>query len=160
MVNYYAGSPAALPVLERQISGYPPASGSRNILTWTSPYRLFLVASSLSPHMARFIARPVGRPRFCLRGSLGLAVGLPIKWPVALPSSAAGPSCWRSSYYSSSHRRSSHRGSGLSESDSHESSYCRLTHRWSTIIGRAVGGAMSRKGKIALEKGRMTDWLV
>ena len=41
------------------------------------PCCLFLVASSLSPHLARFLARPVGRPHFCSAGSLtvGLAIG-------------------------------------------------------------------------------------
>ena len=36
-----------------------------------------LVASSLSPHLARFLARPVGRPRFRFVGSwiVGLAMG-------------------------------------------------------------------------------------
>ena len=38
---------------------------------------LFLVASSLSPHLARFLARLVGRSRFRLARSLtvGLAIG-------------------------------------------------------------------------------------
>ena len=49
MVNYHAGSPAALSTPERQISGYPPASGSKTTLTWIPPCRLFLVASFLSP---------------------------------------------------------------------------------------------------------------
>ena len=41
------------------------------------PYCLFFVASSLLPHLARFLARPVGRFCFCLAGSLtvGLAIG-------------------------------------------------------------------------------------
>ena len=41
------------------------------------PCCLFLVASSLSPHLAHFLARPVGRPRFCFAGSwiVGLAMG-------------------------------------------------------------------------------------
>ena len=69
MVNYYAGSPAALPVLGRQISGYPPDSGSRSTLTRTPPFRLFLVASSLLPHLARCIACPVGCPCFRFAGS-------------------------------------------------------------------------------------------
>ena len=96
------------------------------------PCRFFLVASSLSPHLAHFIVRPVSRSRFCLRGSLGLAVGLIIKWPAVLPSSAMGPSRQKLSYRKSSHQRSSHRGSGLSESDYCESSYCKSTHRRST----------------------------
>ena len=55
---------------------------------------LFLVTSSLSPHLARFLAYLFAdRPCFRLRGSMGLAVGLAIKWPAALPFSAAGPSC-------------------------------------------------------------------
>ena len=88
------------------------------------------------PHLTRFVARLfAGRPRFRLRGSVGLAVGLAIKWPAALPSSAAGPSRRRSSYRRSSHRRSSHRGSGPSESDYRESSYRRSTHRGSTHRG-------------------------
>ena len=58
------------------------------------------------PHLTRFVARLfAGRPRFRLRGSVGLAVGLAIKWPAALPSSAAGPSHQRSSYCRSSHWR-------------------------------------------------------
>ena len=79
MVNYYAGSPAALPAPGRQISGYLPASGSRTTLTRISLYCLFLVASSLSPlfyclflvasslslHLARFLARFAGR--LCFR---------------------------------------------------------------------------------------------
>ena len=36
------------------------------------------IASSLSPHLVRFLARPVGRPCFYLRSSLGLTVGLAI----------------------------------------------------------------------------------
>ena len=49
MVNYYAGSPAALIALGRQISDYPPAFGSRTTLTRILPYHLFLVTSSLLP---------------------------------------------------------------------------------------------------------------
>ena len=45
IVNYYAGSLAALPALRRQISGYPPASYSRTALTWIPPYCLFFVVS-------------------------------------------------------------------------------------------------------------------
>ena len=48
IVNYHTGSPA-LPAPGKQISGYPPASGSRTTLTRIPPYHLFLVASSLSP---------------------------------------------------------------------------------------------------------------
>ena len=38
---------------------------------------LFLIASSLLPHLVRFLARPVGCSRFYLAGSLtiGLAIG-------------------------------------------------------------------------------------
>ena len=144
MVNYHAGSLVALPAPGRQIFGYPPAYGSRTTLTWSPPCRLylsplpcrpFLVASSLSPHLARFIAFPVGCPCFYLRGSVDLAVDLAIRWSAALPSSAARPSCRRSSYRRSSHCRSSHCGSGLSESDYCESSYCKLTHRKSIYCG-------------------------
>ena len=41
------------------------------------PYCLFFVTSFLSSHLARFLARLVGRPRFCLAGSLtiGLVIG-------------------------------------------------------------------------------------
>ena len=56
MVNYHAGSPA-LPAPGRQISGYPPASGSRTTLTRIPLCHLFLIASFLSPHLARFLAR-------------------------------------------------------------------------------------------------------
>ena len=62
---HYSGSPA-LPTPERQIFGYPPASGSRIALTWIPPCCLFLVASS---YLACFLARLVGRPCFCLAGS-------------------------------------------------------------------------------------------
>ena len=41
-------------------------------------YCLFFVASSLSPHLARFLVRFVGRPRFYFRESVGLTVGLAI----------------------------------------------------------------------------------
>ena len=91
MVNYHAGFPAALSAPGRQISGYPPVSGSRTTLTQIPschfflvassllllPCRLFLVVSSLSPHLARFLAHPVGRPCFCFAGSgiVGLAMG-------------------------------------------------------------------------------------
>ena len=76
MVNYHAGS-LALPAPGRQISGYPPASGSRTTLTRIPPCRLFLVASSLSPLPCRlFLVASLGallfagRPRFRLAGSL------------------------------------------------------------------------------------------
>ena len=77
MVNYHAGSPT-LPAPRRQISGLLPASSSRTTLTRIPPCRLFLVASSLSPHLARFLARFAGRPRFRFRGLVGLTVGLAI----------------------------------------------------------------------------------
>ena len=89
------------------------------------PCRLFFVASSLLPHLTCFIARPIGCPRFCLRGSVGLAVGLAIKWSAALPSSAAGLS----------RRRSSYCRLRPSESDYRESSYRKSTHRRSTHHG-------------------------
>ena len=77
--NYHASSPAAPFAPGRQISGYPPASGSRTTLTRIPPCRLFLVASSLSPHciLVRFVAHPVGCPRFCFVGSwvVGLTMG-------------------------------------------------------------------------------------
>ena len=69
MVNYHAGSPT-LPAPGRQISGYPPASGSRTTLTRIPPCRLFFVASSLLPHLARFLARSVDRPHFRFAESL------------------------------------------------------------------------------------------
>ena len=89
--------------------------------------KLTWIPSLLSyPHLTRFVARLfAGRPRFRLRGSVGLAVGLAIKWPAALPSSAAGLSCRRLSYY----------GSGPLESDYRESNYCRSTHCESTHRG-------------------------
>ena len=43
IVNYHAGSPTLL-ALERQISGYLPASGSRTTLTRIPSCYLFLVA--------------------------------------------------------------------------------------------------------------------
>ena len=49
MGNYPAGSPAALPAPGKQISSYPPASGSRTTLTRIPLCRLFFVASSLLP---------------------------------------------------------------------------------------------------------------
>ena len=41
------------------------------------PCRHFFIASSLWPYLARFLTRPVGRPCFCLAGSLtvGQAIG-------------------------------------------------------------------------------------
>ena len=100
------------------------------------PCCLFLVVSSLSPYLTRFLTRLfASHPRFRLKGSVSLAVGLAIKWPAALPSSTAGPSCRRLSYHRSSYRRSSHRGSGSSESDYCKSNYCRSTHCMSTHCG-------------------------
>ena len=77
MVNYHIGSPTALPAPGRQIFGYPPTSGSKTILTRILLCRLFLVASSLLPHLAHFLARPVGRLCFRLTGNwiVGLAIG-------------------------------------------------------------------------------------
>ena len=89
------------------------------------PCCLFLVASFLLPHLARFIVRLIGCLCFYLRGSVDLAVGLAIKWPAALPSSTAGSSCQRLSY----------RRSRPLESDNRESSYCRSTHCRSTHRG-------------------------
>ena len=125
MVNYHTCFPAVLPTPGRQISGYPPTSGSKTTLTQIPLCRFFFVTSSLSPHLARFIAHPVGCPYFRLRDSVGLAVGLAIKWLAALPSNAVEPSCRRSSYYRSR----------PSESDYRKSSYCRSTHRRSTYRG-------------------------
>ena len=56
MVNYHAGSPA-LPAPGRQISGYPPASGSKTTLTRIPPCYLFLIASSLLPLPCRLTWR-------------------------------------------------------------------------------------------------------
>ena len=44
MVNYHAGF-LTLPAPRKQISGYPPASGSRTVLTQISPCRLFFITS-------------------------------------------------------------------------------------------------------------------
>ena len=76
IVNYHASS-LTLPAPGRQISDYLPASGSRTALTRIPPCRLFLVASSLSLHLVRFLARHVGCPRFCFARSwiVGLAMG-------------------------------------------------------------------------------------
>ena len=74
MVNYHARSPALL-AQGRQISGYPPASGSRTTLTWIPPCHLVFVTSSLSPHLARFFARFfAGCPCFRLAGSLTVGI--------------------------------------------------------------------------------------
>ena len=44
------------------------------------PCHLFFVASSLSPHLMRFLARLfASHPRFRFRGLVGLTVGLAIK---------------------------------------------------------------------------------
>ena len=77
MVNYHGGSPAALPAPRRQISGYPLAFDSRTTLTRIPLYRLFFVASFLSPHLARFLAHFAGYPCFRFAGSwiIGLAMG-------------------------------------------------------------------------------------
>ena len=59
------------------------------------PCRLFLVASPFSSHLARFLARPVDRPCFCLRGSVGLTVGLAISGVVSMAGEVAvGLSGW------------------------------------------------------------------
>ena len=41
----------------------------RTVLTRIPSCCLYLVASFLLPHLARFLARLVGRPRFCFAGS-------------------------------------------------------------------------------------------
>ena len=51
------------------------------------PYWLefLLVSSSLLPHLAHFLARPfASRPRFRLKGSIGLTVGLAIDGAVSI----------------------------------------------------------------------------
>ena len=53
------------------------------------PYRLFLVAFSLSPHLASFLAHPVGRPHFHLRDLVGLTVGLAIGDAVSIAGEVA-----------------------------------------------------------------------
>ena len=53
MVNYYTSFLAALSTPGRQISGYPPASSSRIILTWILLYCLFFVVSFLLPLFCR-----------------------------------------------------------------------------------------------------------
>ena len=63
------------------------------------PCCLFLVASFLSPHLAyvlvRFVARPVGRPRFRFRGSVGLTMDLAIGSAVSIVGEVAvGLSEW------------------------------------------------------------------
>ena len=70
----YTGS-SALSAPGRQISSYPPASGSRTALTRIPLCRLFLVASF---YLARFLARLVGRSCFRFRDWVGLTVGLAI----------------------------------------------------------------------------------
>ena len=80
---HHVGSPT-LPPPGRQISGYPPASSSRTVLTRIPFCCLFFVASPLSPHLARFLARSVGRPCFCLRDPVGLTVGLAIGGTVSM----------------------------------------------------------------------------
>ena len=90
------------------------------------------------PHLMRFVACSfASRPRFCLRSSLGLAVGLAIKWLAALPSSAGGPSCRKSSYRRSSHRRSSHCGSEPSELEPSGASHrrCNVNKRYENCFG-------------------------
>ena len=92
MVNYHAGSPAALPAPRRQISGYPPASGSRTTLTRIPPYRLFLVASSLSTlPCCLFLVASSLLPLSCcffLVASLGVLLSascrLPLLWIIGM----------------------------------------------------------------------------
>ena len=84
-----------LPVLRRQISDYLPASDPRTTLTRIPLYRLFLVASSLLPHLAHFLAGPEDCLCFCLRGSVGLVVGLAIGDAVSMAGEVAvGLSGW------------------------------------------------------------------
>ena len=93
--NYHAGSPAALLAPEKQISGYPPAFDSITTLIWISLCRLFFVASSLSPHLARFSVCPDGRPCFRFRDLVGLTVGLAINDAVSMAREVAvGLSGW------------------------------------------------------------------
>ena len=69
-IHQNAGS-STLPAPGRQISGLLPASGFIENQTDSD--------SSLSPHLARFVARLfAGCPRFRLKGSVGLIVGLAI----------------------------------------------------------------------------------
>ena len=71
------------------------AFGYITTLTWILPCYLFLVASSLSPYLARFLVRPVGSPRFRLKGSVGLIVGLAIGGAVLIVGEVAvGLSGW------------------------------------------------------------------
>ena len=94
MVNYYAGS-LILPAPGRQISGPPPASGSRTALTRIPPCHLFLVTSSLSLHLARFLSRPDGCSHFRFRGLVGLTMGLAIGGAVLMAEEVAvGLSGW------------------------------------------------------------------
>ena len=158
MVNYFAGSPATLPMPRRQISNYPPASSFRTTLTLTPLCCLFLIASSLSPHLARFIARSVGHFCFRLRGSMGLTIGLAIKWPAALLFNAAEPSCWRSSYRRSSHQSSSHCRSGPLESEYLKWSYHRSTHRGSTHRGLSHRRCDVNKRQGYFGGRKMMDW--
>ena len=109
------------------------------LLTLLKTKLIWIPSLSSYPHLMRFIARLfAGRPRFCLRSSVGLVVGLAIKWPAALPSSVGGPSRRRSSYRRSSHRRSSHRGSGPLELEQSEASYrrCDVNKRHKDCFGR------------------------
>ena len=52
-------------------------------------YRLFLVASFLSPHLACFLAHFAGRPRFRFRGLVDLTVGLAIGGAISIRSKVA-----------------------------------------------------------------------
>ena len=63
------------------------------------PCHLFFVVSSLLSHLAcilvRFVARPVGRPCFHFRGSVGLTMGLAIGGAVSMAGEVAvGLSGW------------------------------------------------------------------
>ena len=61
------------------------------------PYRLFLVASSLSPHLARFLARLINRPRFRFAGSwiVGLAMGKTESRGADVTVGFSGKSLWK-----------------------------------------------------------------
>ena len=61
----------------------------RTALTWIIPYRPFLVASSLSLHLACFLAHTISRPHFRFKGSIGLTVGLAIGGAVLMAGEVA-----------------------------------------------------------------------
>ena len=56
------------------------------------------------------------------------------------------------------HRDMSHCWSSYRESSYCGSVYCGSTHHRSTIVGWAIEGAISIRGKAILEKKRTTDW--